>query len=235
MYGQDYVLNGTVGEDPSMAKFDEALDFLRERPPGVFLDYGCGDGRLLQEVRKLGWDVIGVEFDPDVVNQLAGKIDAEVIGPDEAPSRLADVVHLGDVLEHLTDLEKQMPKVMSLVKKDGLVIAHGPLEANPSFFNRVLKLSRKLKGGKITSIPPYHVIMATTNGQRELFRLSGLSEIRFDVAEIAFPAPGTLAETDLKQPRSVMLYLTRKVSQAITTIRGAKYLGNRYFFIGKKT
>jgi len=234
MYGEDYVLVGMDGEDASTAKFDEVLDFLRSHPRGVFLDYGCGDGSLLQEVRKLGWDVIGVEFDPEVVKQLASNIDAEVIGTDDAPSRLADIIHLGDVLEHLTDLEQQVPKIMSLVKRDGLVIAHGPLEANPSFFNLILSFSRKLKRGKITSIPPYHVIMATTKGQRELFKLAGLSEIRFDVAEIMFPAPGTFSEIDLARPRSVMLYLTRKVSQLITSVRGARELGNRYFFIGKK-
>src|SRR5438132_14273064 len=36
---------------------------LANREPGSFIDYGCGQGEVLSQVRRSGWKVTGVEFD----------------------------------------------------------------------------------------------------------------------------------------------------------------------------
>jgi SAM-dependent methyltransferase len=236
MYGNKYFeVEAIESEDTSAEKFDEVVKFLGSLEAGVFIDYGCGDGKLLQTVAGLGWKVVGVEFSPEVIAELAQKTSFEIISHTALPAEKADLIHLGDVLEHLTDLEAQMPRILAMLKTGGIFIAHGPLEANPSFFNFMLKISRGLKGTKITSIPPYHVILATTLGQRKLFERFGLSEINFDVQEVAFPAPYELTTNMITKPRQLMLFTIRKLSQLISRIKGVKNLGNRYFYIGRKS
>lgn len=237
MYGGSYVLAEDVNtEDEYLARrFDKVINFLGSHEKGVFIDYGCGDGTLLKLVSNLGWKVIGIEFNPDIVEKLSKTTGFEILKPDSSPTERADVLHIGDVIEHLTDLENQMPKILSLLKDNGVLIAQGPLEANPNFFNFVLKISRKIKRNKITHIPPYHVILATSKGQRKFFERHGLSELAFEVLEIDFPAPSRLHTKDLRSPRKTTLFVTRKVSKMLSNILGVYNRGNRYFYIGKKT
>src|SRR5215207_1821861 len=112
--------------------FEWVQQYLQKLEKGVFLDYGCGSGRFLDSIYRMGWSAVGVEFNPETVKNLQQKYPFEIVRVGEKPSQLADVIHLADVLEHLTDLDNQMPEILSLVKPGGIVIAHGPLEGNPN-------------------------------------------------------------------------------------------------------
>jgi SAM-dependent methyltransferase len=219
--------SGEYFEAENSNMFGRVYDYLNTSEKGVFLDYGCGSGRFSNSVHEMGWTTIGVEFSPDTVENLRKTFPFEIVQVGEKPSLQADVIHLADVLEHLTDLENQMPEILSLLKPGGIVIAHGPLEGNPNLFQKVIEYSRRLRGGA-ADIPPYHVMLATTKGQRLLFERFGLEELKFQVKQINFPAPDTFA--DSKGARNKALYLIRKASQLVT----AEDNGNHYFYIGKK-
>lgn len=236
MYGNSY-FDGGVNEleDSSGGKFAEVLEYLRTQKPGVFIDYGCGGGDLLTAVAELGWKPIGIEFNPEKIDELIRALPFDIISHRETPNELADVLHLGDVLEHLTEMNTQMPKILSLLKENGVLIAHGPLEANPNVFNFALSLSRRIKNAKITSVAPYHVIQATSKGQRRLFERHRLNEETFRVKEVAFPAPERLSAKDIKDPRRTALFFIRKVSQVATGMSGKEKHGNRYFYVGKRS
>jgi SAM-dependent methyltransferase len=235
MYGNSYFDGGScTGEDSSMGKFADVLEYLRVQEPGVFIDYGCGDGHLLAAAAELGWKPIGIEFNPEHVNDLKQRWPFEIIGHRDVPGEKADVLHLGDVIEHLTEMDDQFPKILSLLKENGVLIAHGPLEANPSFFNFVMSVSRRLRRSKITNVAPYHVILATSNGQRQLFERHGLEEECFRVQEVAFPAPDGISLKDLADFRKTLLFAIRKVSQAFTAVLGTEARGNRYFYVGRR-
>ena len=116
------------------------------------------------EAAKLGWRPYGVEFDPEVARRVEGKTGLKVFSD---PSALlneaggpADVLHLGDVIEHLTALDRQMPEILDLLKPGGILLAQGPLEGNPNLFLMFLRLSRSIgsAGGtrwpRITSCSP---------------------------------------------------------------------------------
>lgn len=236
MYGTGYFEEDTSSsEDISPRKFEEVIAFLRSRQPSVFIDFGCGDGSLLETVAQLGWTPIGIEFDPKHVEQLSAQLPFEIVGHTDTPSELANVLHLGDVLEHLTELDEQLPRILSLLNDNGFLVAHGPLEANPNIFNFALSMSRRYKRNKITSIPPYHVILATTAGQKRLFERNQLVELDFRVKEVAFPAAEKLTPGAVTNPRQVALYAIRKVSQLATRLLDSEKNGNRYFYVGCKT
>ncbi len=235
MYGLDYydddcgVSNTADPKEPQ-----RVIDYLRSRKPGCFLDYGCGAGLLLEKAAELGWESIGVEFAPDVVERVARKTRCRVVSAAELESAdlpLADVLHLGDVIEHLTDTTRQMRAILALLRANGTLMAQGPLEANPTFFTLMLRLVRSLKPSRPVEMAPYHVHLATADGQRRLFQRFGLDEQEYRIREVAWPAPNHLTLGDLVRARPVALFTVRRFSQAISAIRPGRW-GNRYFYVG---
>ena len=234
MYGSSYFEGDIDAEVSDESKFDEVAQYLTSLKPGVLVDFGCGNGELLQIASALGWTPIGVEFNPEKIAQLRSELPFEILSHAEAlRSVQGDVLFLGDVIEHLTDLDKQIPEILALLKPDGVFVAIGPLEANPSLFNMALKLSRKLSRDKPVEMAPYHVLLATTNGQRALFRRKGFDETEFRTIEVAFPAAAQLTADVFKNPRQLFLFLIRKLSQAATRMSPKRLNGNRYFFAGR--
>lgn len=235
IYGTEYaqVQGRDDPKDPG-----RVIAWLRSATPGTFVDYGCGEGALLTEAKRLGWEAIGVEYSAAVAERTARQTGARVVtDPRRHLGRhlaapVADVLHIGDVIEHLTDLERQMPEILALLKPGGVLLAQGPLEANPHLWLFALKAARRMRPRRI-EMPPTHVILATSRGQRTFFSRFGLAPISYDVSETAWPAPNGLAPSDLLNPRRVALFAIRRLSQAATRVRGAGW-GNRYFYIGRR-
>ncbi|QYO66337.1 class I SAM-dependent methyltransferase [Leptolyngbya sp. 7M] len=231
MYDDSYCDDAGEPQFEDLGKFGEVLDFLQNEQPGRFIDYGCGDGRLLRAVKEMGWDVLGIDFNPSFAASLAEE-GIRVIGHNEPVSEPADVVHLGDVLEHLTDIDAEFRRVLALLKPGGTMVAHGPLEANPNLFFRMIRFRRKFSR-EPNQTPPFHVLLSTTRGQRALFERYGLVEEDFRVREIAFPAPEQLDRAVIRNLRSLGLFSLRKISQAASRANLESF-GNRYFYLGRK-
>lgn len=238
MYGQEYFKNE---EDEILPhdfddRFREPVEWLKKNSPKIILDYGCGAGELLEQAKNLGWNCAGIEFDANVAKIVEDRLgipvktNAEKLGTNFQ----ADALHLGDVIEHLTDLKNQMPEILKLLKPGGILLAQGPLEANPNLFTFLLKYSRKLRGRPISSMPPYHVLLATVKGQKLFFERFGLREIEFSISETAHPAPEKVGFADFKKPQKVGLFAARRLSQMISSLNENNW-GNRFFYVGEKS
>lgn len=222
-------------EDPKEP--GKCLEWLRSRGVGTFLDYGCGTGLLLEAVAKAGWRPIGVELNGDVARAVGERTGFRVLTAEEADSsegHTADILHLGDVLEHLTEMENQLPRILRLIKPGGLLLAQGPLEGNFNFFAACCRLSRVLRPWHRTEMAPYHVLMATSRGQRFLFHRFRLSELEYSLHEVAWPAPSKLRLRDLTRPKQAGLFALRRVSVSLSALNAKKW-GNRYFYAGRVT
>jgi SAM-dependent methyltransferase len=235
MYGPDYATS--FQDDPTIDDPKEAMRVVRwlgqGAGGGTFIDYGCGTGTLLIEAAKLNWQAVGVEFDDEVAKAVEQRTGARVLSdPAELADGAADVLHLGDVIEHLTEVNRLMPEILRLVKPGGLLLAQGPLENNATLFTMMLRLAKSVRGARRTEMAPYHVMLATAPGQRRLFERFGLKELEYTVREVAWPAPSRLSLSDLKHPRVVGLFTVRRLSQAVTAIRPRRW-GNRYFYAGR--
>lgn len=237
LYGPGYYA-ATAGQhavtDPKQPERVE--NWLRGSAAGTFLDYGCGSGSLLVAVQRLGWQAVGVEFDPVVAADAERRTSARIVDRFTLPKLLgrpiADVLHLGDVIEHLTDPNRQLPPVLQLIKPGGTLLAQGPLENNPTLFTLMLRGARVLRRRKPARMAPYHVMLATALGQRRLFDRFGLRQIEYAIHEVAWPAPSSLCWDDWRRPRPVALFAIRRISQAISALRPGR-LGNRYFYVGR--
>jgi len=239
LYGSEYQVVLADHGDGGEREIGRVIRSLQagRRIPGTFVDYGCGRGRLMREVSRLGWRAIGVEFDDAVAASVAREIGLSVVGRDEAHRSLgggADVLHLGDVIEHLTAIDKEMPAILELIAPGGVLIAQGPLESNANLFTLVLRVSRTMTQSGESAMPPYHVSLATADGQRRLFTRLGLVARDFEISEVAWPAPQRLGLRDIGNPRKVGLWVLRLVSQIISHI-GPRDWGNRYFYVGQRT
>jgi len=210
--------------------------------PTTFVDYGCGSALLLLEAKRLGWKVIGVEWDEGLANEISTRAGVQVVSQQTASevlgSGVADVLHLGDVIEHLTSVNTQMPSILGLLKPTGMLVAQGPLQANATVFNGVLRAVRSVtRRFRRTEVVPQHVMLASTAGQRAFFERFGLGELEFEVWETNWPAPSSLCLGDLLRPRTVALYCLASVSSRISRLRPGRW-GNRYFYrgrLGKRT
>ena len=246
MYGPEYLATWYPPQQDSQApspavempaapsQNDRVAAWLKKARHGTFLDYGCGAGHLLREAMRLHWQAVGVELDAEVAASVAQRTGARVVSEPALLGQepLADVLHLGDVLEHLTDLDHQVPAMLGLLKPNGLLLAQGPLENNFNVFTLTLRLARSWRGAECAERAPYHVLLATARGQRELFRRCGLREVEFSVSEVAWPAPRRLSRPELRRPRSVGLFVLRRLSQAISRLVSRRW-GNRYFYAGR--
>jgi SAM-dependent methyltransferase len=238
MYGPGYKTafaksaNGNV-EDPKEP--ERCIEWLREQGAGTFLDYGCGAGALLVAAAKAGWRPVGVELDGKVAREVEERTGFRVLTAEEAEAserHIADILHLGDVLEHLTEIENQLPRILRLIKPGGLLLAQGPLEGNFNFFAGCCGLSRRLRPWHRTEMAPYHVLIATSRGQRSLFQRFGLSELEYSLHEVAWPAPSRLRLRDVARPKQATLFALRRLSVALSALNSKRW-GNRYFYAGR--
>ena len=238
MYGPEYGASATDGHDADDPKEPlRVLRWIARHPAGTFVDYGCGPGRLLADVKQRGWNAVGVEFDADVAAETARNVGVPVANRLTADAMLepasADVLHLGDVIEHLTDPATELTHILALLKPNGYLIAQGPLEAHPTLFTSVLKLSRRMRSSRVSNMPPYHVMLATAPGQRALFDRLGLRTIEFSMHEVSWPAPSQLHARDAFRPRNVAMFALRRLSQWCSAMQRDRW-GNRYFYVGQR-
>ncbi|HKR59921.1 MAG TPA: methyltransferase domain-containing protein [Pyrinomonadaceae bacterium] len=212
---------------------ERVLAWLAQSPRGTFIDYGCGEGELLREAKKLGWNAIGVEFVDDVARQLEQRLNMRVMTSKEAldSKGIADVLHLGDVIEHMTKINEQMPQILNVIRPSGILIAQGPLESHSNLFTLVIRWAHSLRRSRTTEMAPYHVMLATREGQEQCFSRFGLTSLEFLLTEVAWPAPSHLSKSAIRSPRSILLFFLRRLSQAISSIH-PKW-GNRYFYVGR--
>lgn len=238
MYGPSYAeLEGDQGvDDPKDPT--RVIEWLGGEPPGLFLDFGCGKGTLLEAARGLGWHSVGVELDGTVAQEVSqqlgmpvlrgmGEVQAAALGP-------FDALHLGDVIEHLTEPADVVRNLLRHVKPQGLLLAQGPLEAGPSMFTDALRLWHRVRRPAPIAMAPYHVIQATVSGQRAFFARLGLQELEYRTSEVSWPAPSFLRPRDLVHPRAMILWLLRRLSMAWSR-RSSGRCGNRYFYAGRRS
>ena len=234
MYGASY---GSCSPPDAVADPREprwVLDWLDRLPASSFVDYGRAGGELLVEAASRGWKALGVELTPEVVEETSRRTGLPVLTVEGALAKgaCADVLHLGDVLEHLTDLDRELPRILSLIKPGGLLLAQGPLEANGNLFTWTLRLARSMRGRPPIEMPPYHVVLATVEGQWALFRRFGLTAVEERVTEVSWPAPSRLSLSDLARPRSIGLFSLRLASRALSRLSSGRW-GNRYRYAGR--
>ena len=158
------------------------------------LDFGCGDGAFLTEARKRGFDAIGVELDAgarEVARRNSGRrvLSLEEVIKSGMPF---DVIHLGDVLEHLPAPAETLRQLEFLLSPDGVFFFEGPVEENASLVrlcNRAFTRFKRAAGWPLLAeLPPLHLSRTSAASQRRFFeRTMGYEVKLFKVRETGWP------------------------------------------------
>lgn len=116
------------------------------------LDIGCGRGFFLDEARKLGWNVYGIDYSENVIDYAIKKLNLDVERTDMFnyhTKELYDVVSLNQVIEHVSDPDKIIKKCFKLLKKGGILYIATP---------NIGSISAKVLGSDFDHlIPPEHL------------------------------------------------------------------------------
>jgi SAM-dependent methyltransferase len=164
-------------------------------PGSLVLDYGCGLGAFLKAIKSEGFAPYGVEFDSDAARFAKQDVGCEVLPVSEfyeLPIKPSfDVIHLGDVLEHLSDPAATLSQLLGHLRPGGMVFAEGPLENNPSpvyWAARLYGMTKLVtKPGFIPNDPPLHLFRTVAKAQLAFFKEFEISPVFWRVYETGWP------------------------------------------------
>jgi SAM-dependent methyltransferase len=96
---------------------------------GRLLDIGCGSGEFLNQMRNFGWEVYGVEINPESaitgnkkgLNIFCGELESA-----DFPDNYFDVVVLSQTMEHVYSPGSYLKHIHRILNKEGLVIIGVP-------------------------------------------------------------------------------------------------------------
>lgn len=99
--------------------------------PINFLDFGCGGGTYLDQVREKhpNWNLYGLdnnEYACQKIKEKGYNIFCGNIDEIEIPKDFFDKIHLGQVIEHLNDPKMVLRDINSLMKKGGEIVVATP-------------------------------------------------------------------------------------------------------------
>jgi SAM-dependent methyltransferase len=103
-------------------------------PGARVAEVGCGNGRLIHELKRLGFDAVGTEFSADVIARVRKLTDVPILqgGVERLEPGSCDAVISIDVLEHAHDPRAFLASHARVIRKGGLLMVHTPVHARPN-------------------------------------------------------------------------------------------------------
>lgn len=99
-----------------------------------FLDIGCGSGEITFEVKKMGFNVIGIDFSENAIKLTKSKgIESYTQDLDKGlpfENDRFDIILAGDVMEHVFDPIFVFKEIKRVLKPKGILFATIPYDLN---------------------------------------------------------------------------------------------------------
>ena len=159
---------------PLRAAADATCRHLPRVPPagGALLDVGCGNGGFLRLASEMGWNVSGLDFDPDAVQQARNAgFDVTVGGVDALAHVIErfDVITLSHVIEHVADPNDLLVRLNRLLKPGGMLWLETP---------NIHSLGHRLYGRDWRGLEsPRHLMLLNPSSLRVALSLGGFIDI----------------------------------------------------------
>lgn len=141
---------------------------------GRMLEIGCGPGFFLDEAKKAGWEVEGLDLSAWAKEHAEKNYKIPVrLGDLKAahyPDRTFDVIVMNDVLEHLEDPKDSLGEIRRILKNDGIIYISTP-DIN-SFLSRALK-------ARWWGINKYHLFYFSRQTLETCFKIVGFKTAHY--------------------------------------------------------
>jgi SAM-dependent methyltransferase len=137
--------------------------------PGRVLDIGFGDGGFLHYAKALGWQAVGTDFDPKVVEQARARgLDVHQGTLGDVPGTF-DAITLCHVIEHLNDPVATLKECFARLNPGGFIWIETP---------SIDALGLKRFGSAWRGLePPRHLVLFNRQSLREALAGAGFSAI----------------------------------------------------------
>jgi len=128
----DYYQNKSQDYGMSHTRLRRILNISSPLNGKKVLDVGCGNGRLGEELKKLGAEVCGIETSETAANQAHERIDEVFIAdiekkwPEQILLENFDLIILAEVLEHMFDPVRVLKQASACLKRGGGVVITTP-------------------------------------------------------------------------------------------------------------
>lgn len=153
-------------------------------PGRRILDVGCGSGQLIYHLQNLGWHVRGVDLNADAMACARDNGLDVITGSLEScpwPASSFDVVHMGDLIEHVPDPLRALKQAARLLHRGGVLMIRTP-NADNSFATSTRKVWGRLGLPWPHSEAPYHLHEFTPRGLSSLIRRAGFNVLNLHCA-----------------------------------------------------
>jgi 2-polyprenyl-3-methyl-5-hydroxy-6-metoxy-1,4-benzoquinol methylase len=149
-------------------------------PPARTLELGCSHGAFVSLLRYAGFDAMGLELSPWVVDHaqrtfripvLQGSIEQQ-----DLPAQSFDAIILNDVLEHLPHPRRTLSCCVPLLKPDGVLLIQTPCYPDPKTY---AQLEQEKDPFLKMLLPDEHVYLFSDRSLRQLLASLGWHTIHF--------------------------------------------------------
>ncbi|MEZ4599287.1 MAG: class I SAM-dependent methyltransferase [Syntrophotaleaceae bacterium] len=124
-----------------------------------FLDVGCGSGASVRAAAELGWEAVGIDLDPELIEKGRRELEMDLRCTTLLEAHMEkeqfDFIRLRDVIEHLPDPYETLLEIKRLLVPGGGVLVSTPNEGSmPTRLRQALGYRRRVVA---TVTPPHHL------------------------------------------------------------------------------
>ena len=154
------------------ADLDFGAFYLPAKPNGRMLEIGCGGGTMLQAMKGRGWQVTGIDFDLQAVDNARAKgldvFHGDLFDQEFAPASF-DAILMSHVIEHLPDPAATLARCHALLGSGGRLVLVTP--------NVVGRLHDQYGSDWRGLEPPRHLTIFSRNSLERICRDAGFSQV----------------------------------------------------------
>ena len=238
--------------DRNKKRYQKIISRLKKyKKSGLLLEVGCAGGHFLKLAKDSGYEIKGIEISEIMVKFAKEKLDLDVsigiIEDIKLSNQSYDIVYLGDVLEHVYDLNLFLKEISKILKPSGLLYIDLPSTYNYTLLGMVIyplvALKYFLKGKlpfrkkyflfkqhrkKYKNCPPYHLYEFTPKSVENLlikYNFLPIEIISFD---------GWPKQKKCKTVRNKIFCYLKKISYFTTQILNFIKIGDRITVLATK-
>ncbi len=160
------------------------------------LDFGSGNGHFIKQINKIH-KCYGVEYSFETIKRLKKKFKKSIfLNKNEIDNKkynnFFDVIHLGDVLEHVIKPDYLLHNLHKKIKKKGLLYLEGPIERNLSLVNFFIivfgNIKRFISPNYKNNFKPYHLFFCNFQNQLSMIKkINKFKIIDYEIYETGWP------------------------------------------------